>query len=181
MKHLSLLIAVIFCISNSLSVNANENIITQNLIVEKNQQMEDTLQKRDPKATITFLHNNICDNATFNIQVNNPTLDVSQANQSFQMNKVDYINSFITGMHYVDQYDVSIETTNINISSDKKTATVIEVMTEEGVILNAQNLNNPGMPFLSTTTCTTTYKINAGQMQSDQAFCKTQTGAINTI
>lgn len=181
MKHLSLLIAVIFCISNSLSAHAGESIITHTLIVEKNQQMEETLKNRDPIKTIDFLHNNISEDADFNIQVNNPTAPATQNKQSFKMGKADYINSFIDGMHYVDNYNVDIQTTKIDISSDQKTATVIEIMTEEGTILNAQNLNNPGMPFLSKTTCTTLYKIESGKMQSNQAFCKTQTGKINTI
>ncbi len=181
MKHLSLLIAVIFCISNSLSVQANDNIITQTLIVEQNEKMEELLQKRDPKETINFLHSNISENAEFNIQVNNPMAQTTQTKQSFKMSKADYINSFITGMHYVDKYDVDIKTSDIQISKDQKTATVIEVMIEEGTILNAQNLSNPGLPFLSTTTCTKIYKIEAGKMQSNQAFCKTQTGEINTI
>jgi len=92
MKHLSLLIAVIFCISNSLSAHAGESVITHTLIVEKNQQMEETLKKRDPIETIDFLHNNISEDADFNIQVNNPTAPAAQDKQSFKMSKADYIN-----------------------------------------------------------------------------------------
>lgn len=181
MKHLSLLISVIFCISNSLSAHADANLITQTLIVEKNQQLEETLKKRDAIETINFLHSNISDDATFQIEVNNLTREAISANHNFQMNKKDYINSFINGMHYIDEYDVSIKTTNIDIAPNQKTAIVTEVMIEEGVILNAQNLNNPGMPFLTKTTCSTTYTINVGQMQSNKALCQTQTGEINAI
>jgi hypothetical protein len=181
MKHFFLLIAVICGFSNILSAKANESLITKTLIVEKNQQMEQLLEKRDPKETINFLHSRINDRAIFKIEVSNPTLPAQAGTRNFEMDKKDYINSFINGLHYVDQYNVTINTLDIQISPDQKSAVVSEKMTEEGVMLNAQAPQKAGIPFSSTTKCQTTYIINNGVMQSDNALCKTQTAELSAI
>lgn len=174
------LLALLIILNPSLS-DASDSVITKDLIVEKNEKMEELLTKREPRETIQFLHNHIDEQAVFNIEMNNPTMPAAQTTNQFQMNKQDYINSFITGMHYVDDYRVSIKTQSIDIAADQKTAIVHEVMLEEGTMLNAQDPLKAGLPFSSKTNCTTRYTIQNGQMKSDQASCQTSTAEINTI
>lgn len=177
----ALIIALVFILSTSFIAQASQQRITDRLILEKNQQMQSLLQQRDPRKTIDFLHSHISEEAVFQISFENSTMAKSVAQQSFQMDKKGYINSFIQGLHYVDQYNVKIDTKNIQISKNGKTATVEETIIEEGVMLDPNNILGAGIPFISKTSCKMIYGLNNGIVQSDKAECHTQTGETSTI
>ena len=177
MKQLLLSLLVVMSISGISHAQEDTDVISHMLIVEKNQEMERLLQKRDPKETIDFLHAHVKEDAVFNIELDNPTFTKETGQKSVKIDKTAYINSFIQGLHYVDDYKVKIDTKNIKISDNKKSAVVTETMTEDGVITHEKTR----IPFNSQTTCTTTYSMNEGVITSDTASCKTSTGETNTI
>lgn len=177
----ALIIALVFILSTSFIAKASQQKITDQLILEKNQQMQSLLQQRDPRKTIDFLHSHISEEAVFQVSFENTTMPKAQAQQRFQMDKTSYINSFIQGLHYVDQYNVKINTQNIQISQNGKTAVVEETIVEEGVMLDPNNLLGAGMPFISRTSCKMIYGLRNGVVQSDKAECHTQTGETSAI
>lgn len=181
MARLIIVITLIFIVSTPLIAEATQTGITKDLIVEKNAKMQSLLQKRDPQLTMNFLHSHISDNATFEISFENNTMPKEIKKNSLKMDKAAYINSFIFGQNYIDNYNVKIKTQNVEIVENGKTAIVEEIMTEEGVMLNPNNILDEGIPFLSVTTCKTTYGFKAGVVQSDKASCNTKTGELATI
>ena len=181
MARLYAVIALVFILTIPLMANARQTGITSNLIIEKNEKMQDLLKQRDPRQTMAFLHSHISHDATFNITVQNSSMPAEIQSNNLEMDKTDYINSFIKGLHYVDNYNINIETKNINIAENGQTAIAEEITIEEGVMLNPHNLLDSGIPFLSKTTCQTVYTLNDGIIQSDKASCHTETGEISTI
>lgn len=160
---------------------ASQQKITDKLILEKNQQMASLLKARDAYKTISFLHSHISEDATFQISFQNTSMPAEHQKNSMLMDKEAYINSFIQGLHYVDKYDIDIETADIEITEDGESATAKEVIVEEGVMLNPQDPLETGIPFLSTTTCHISYGLKDGLVQSEKARCHTESGEVNTI
>lgn len=175
------LIALLIMLTNPILAQASKTEITNNLIVEKNREMQTLLELRNPHKTMDFLHEHINDDARFKIKFHNPSLAPQDQKKSFVMNKADYINSFIQGLNYVDNYAVEIETKNIEISEGGKKAVAEEVIIEEGTMLNPNNLLDEGFPFLSKTTCMIEYGLYQGVLKSSKASCFTQTGEVSTI
>ncbi len=180
-RLLYVFIALLLIISTPLVAKASRSAITNDLIIEKNAEMETLLKKRNPAETMTFLHEHISDDAKFRISFQNTSMPAEMQKNSLEMGKSDYINTFIQGLAYVDKYDVTIKTGDIKISDNGKTAQAEEVMIEEGVMLNPQNLLDKGIPFLSKTTCITTYAMEKGIIKSDKAACHTESGEISAI
>jgi hypothetical protein len=168
---------MVVCVSVSLKAQASNNLDLHTLVVEKNQQMEKLLQNRDAKATINFLHNLVQENAVFDIELDNPTLTKKIGKNTIKIGKVDYINSFIQGLSYIDDYKVKINTNDIKVSADKKSVEVTETMVEHGVIKR----NKDPVSFNSKTTCVATYLVDESTLSYSKASCKTVTGATNTI
>lgn len=177
----ALIILFVFIASAPLIANASQQKITSSLILEKNKEMQALLQKRDPKQTIDFLHSHVSESAVFKVSFENTTLPKNMAQQNFEMDKAGYINSFLQGLHYVDEYNIKIDTKNIEIADNGQTAIVEESITEEGVMLNPDNVLATGIPFISNTSCKTIYTIANGVIQSDKAQCHTQTGEASAI
>ncbi|NQZ14368.1 MAG: hypothetical protein HRT94_06080 [Alphaproteobacteria bacterium] len=152
------------------------------LITEKNQTMSKLLENRGAmQDTITFLHEHISETAVFDMSMSNETMPEGAPQQSIQMSKADYINSFIQGTHFVDDYKVSIKTVDVQVSNDPTIAISKEVMTEEGVSLNPYNLREEGKPFVSTTNCTTTHKIDGDKAIAVKAECHTNTSFLTGV
>lgn len=165
----------------STPTSANSVKITDGLIEAKNDQMANILTVRNPQQTMNFLHYHISDEAVFQVSFENPFLPEGVDQKPMEMDKVSYIKTFIDGLHYVDSYKVDINTDVLQISEDGSAALVEEVMTEQGVMLNPNNLNMKGIPFVSQTTCQTYYTLNNGVVQSNKAQCKTETGKVGDI
>lgn len=152
------------------------------LITEKHQEMSDLLTNRSAmQDTVAFLHEHISETAVFNMSMSNETLPEGAPQQNIQMSKTDYINSFIQGAHFVDDYKVSIKTVDVQVSNDPTIAISKEVMTEEGVSLNPYNLREEGKPFVSTTSCTTTHKIDGDKAIALKAECHTNTSFLTGV
>lgn len=180
--HRSLFFALIILIGTSIHSNARQTPDSITLITEKNQTLSELLENRAAiQETIAFMHNHISENAVFEMSMNNETMPKDIPNQNIKMDKVDYINSFIQGAHFVDEYKVSIKTIAVEPSDDQKTAISKEIMTEEGVILNPHNLQEEGKPFISTTSCTTLHQLEGGKAISVKAQCHTDTSFLNAV
>lgn len=181
MVRLSTAIALLFILSTPFIAKASHGGITRDLIINKNEQMQILLNKRDPHKTIDFLHSHVSESAIFQISFQNTSMPPNTQKQHMEMDKTDYINSFIQGLNYVDHYGIKIETKNIQIAANGKTAIAEETIIEEGIMLDPNNLLDSGIPFLSKTTCKVLYGLDSGIVQSNKARCHTQTGEINTI
>ncbi len=172
---------LLLLLSPAFIAEASQQKITNQLIIEKNKQMANLLKARDARKTIDFLHSHVSEQAQFNMIFSNSFMPETAQGQSMTMNKESYIKSFIDGLHYVDNYNINIQTKNIEISENGKMAMSEEVMTEEGVMLNPHKAGDEGVPFLSKTTCHTLYALKGDKILAEKAECLTQTGKINAI
>jgi hypothetical protein len=175
---LSLLLLVL---SPALIAEASQQQITDQLIIDKNNQMATLLQARDARKTIDFLHSHVSEQAKFQIRFKNAFMPETSSGQNMVLNKETYIKSFIDGLHYVDNYNIEIETTSVEISDNGQMAMSEEIMIEEGIMLNPAQPLAEGVPFLSKTTCHTLYTLENDIIQSQKANCYTETGKISTI
>jgi hypothetical protein len=177
MARFFLFLTIILCTLPVLSPIASP-VDAESIIRHKNETIASLLQSGDMKQAIAYLHDHISEDATFNIRYHNPFLPAGQQN-SIVMDKKDYINSFVEGLRYVDEYNVAIRTESISESATGFTAR--EVMTEEGIMRNPQDMSQ-GIPFLSETTCQTEYSLApAGEIRSEQSACTTRVGEISAI
>ncbi|NCO02657.1 MAG: hypothetical protein GW903_00515 [Alphaproteobacteria bacterium] len=152
------------------------------LISEKNKTMSSLLEDRsNMQETITFLHQHISETATFEMSMSNTTMPKDMLQQNIKMSKADYINTFIHGTHYVDDYEVSIETIAVQPANDGKSVISQEIMTEQGVALNPNDVKEAGKAFISTTKCITTHKIEGEKAVAVDAKCHTNTSFVNDI
>jgi hypothetical protein len=179
MMNRSLIITLALILGSALQTNANPAPDSITLITEKNQTMSALLENRARmQETIAFMHEHISENAVFEMSMSNETMPKDAQGQNIQMSKADYINSFIQGAHFVDHYKVSIKTIDVQLSNDNKTAVSKEIMTEEGVSLNPNNLQEEGKPFISTTSCTTLHQLDGEKAISLKAQCHTDTSFL---
>lgn len=180
MMNRSLIFTIAIIFGSTLQTNANPAPDSITLITEKNQTMSSLLENRtNMQETIAFMHEHISENAVFDMSMSNETLPSDMPSQNIQMSKSDYINSFIQGTHFVDDYKVTIKTIDVQLANDNKTAISKEIMTEEGVSLNPLNLKEEGKPFISTTSCTTLHKLDGEKAISVKAQCHTDTSFLN--
>lgn len=177
----SLIITFALILGSTLQTNAKPAPNSITLITEKNQTMSALLENRsEMQETIAFMHEHISENAVFEMSMSNETMPADMQGQNIKMDKADYINSFIQGTHFVDQYKVSIKTVDVQPSKDNKTAISKEIMIEEGLILNPRNLQEEGKPFISTTSCTTLHQLDGEKAISVKAQCHTDTSFLTT-
>jgi hypothetical protein len=174
-------VILLVLLSPAFIAEASQQKITNQLIIEKNNQMAHLLKARDARQTIDFLHSHVSEKAEFNMIFSNAFMPETAQDQNMVMNKEAYIKSFIDGLHYVDHYNINIQTLNIQISENGKMAMSEEIMTEEGVMLNPHKANDAGVPFLSKTTCHTLYALQDNKIIAEKAECRTETGKVNTI
>lgn len=160
---------------------ANDNIITDALILKQNTQMESFIQARNPQETILFMHDHIADNAEFQISFVNTFMNNDEKPQKIMMNKADYINSYVRGLNYIEDYKIDIETKKINISEDGTYAVTEETITEEGSMLNPHQPSAKGVSFKTHTNCTKLYKLKDGIALSDKAECSSETVKIGAV
>jgi hypothetical protein len=180
MTRLLVLLSLLL-LSPAFIAEASQQKITNQLIIDKNNKMEALLKSRDARKTIDFLHSHVSEQAEFQIKFKNAFMPDTAAEQGMILDKEKYIKSFIDGLHYVDSYNVNIETKSIEISENGQIAMSEEIMTEEGVMLNPQQPSAEGIPFLSRTTCRTMYTLENDTIQSQKASCYTETGKISSI
>ncbi|MEM6812450.1 MAG: hypothetical protein AAF549_08280 [Pseudomonadota bacterium] len=173
----TLLLFVVMTINTPSFSHAGEQNI-ETLITQKNNEMEALLSKRDPRETIQFLHEQVKEGAVFNIEYRNEFMPENKAD-SIQLDKKDYINSFIQGTNLIDNYSVEITTQQVAINNNRIIAK--EITQEEGTMLDPVTLDN-GIPFVSKTTCITEYVIENNQnLKTQNGHCITETGRSNTI
>lgn len=145
--------------------------ITKKMIDEKYAQLEKALNSRDSyQETIKVLHSHISDDATFRLTVTNPTLAESSKSPVMEMNKQDYINTYIQGTHYVADYQMDIATSGFQYDPDRNKAFTLDIMTERGTMPNELN---EGKPFVSRTTCRTAHELREGQLVATASECHT--------
>ena len=150
----------------------NKAAILQSLIEEKNKTIETLLNDKARKTEAAqFLHDHISDNATFTLSVLNPA--IANTKQSFEMNKVDYINTYIQGTNFIDNYSMRIDTVKMQATENEQKAYSVEIMTERGTMIDPRTAEK-GHDFVSTTTCRTLNTLMNGQtVMTEGSECHT--------
>lgn len=168
--------------SSSDIIASSEYIVTQDMIAEKNKAMITAMNANKQEIpAVKFLHNYISDDAEFEIKVNNTTAPKSVQNQTIEMNKTEYINSYIQGTDLIDNYNFDIKTLDTKYLPEKDIFVSNEILTETGTALNPYNLSEKGRDFISKTKCSTFHRLREGKLISIGANCKTDVSYSNMI
>ncbi len=167
------LLATVFLLAISFTpAQAKEEQITD-LIAQKNLEMKKVLnQDKRTLSAINYLHKHISDDARFRLTVNNPVLPID-SKQTFEMNKEAYINTYIQGTNYIDDYEFDIDTVSVKMDLESAEAITEDILVERGEMLNPYNLEAPGKQFVSRTRCTTRHKVIDGELVSKGGSCHT--------
>lgn len=146
----------------------------ERMIKAKNSKIETLLNDRTHKAEAArFLHNHISEDATFTLSVYNPVLPSKE--QSFEMSKTDYINTYIQGTNFVQNYNVNIDTVKFEPSKGDPNKTYsTEIMTERGTAMDPRTAKK-GRDFVSRTVCRTLNSLqDDGTVISEGSQCHTE-------
>lgn len=105
---------------------------------------------------LTYMHNIIADNAQFVVKVSNPAFKTADVN-NLKLGKQDYINSFVQGTNFVDDYHVAFQT--LDMQEDGRGGAKAQILIiERGVMKDPYALNRPGQAFESRTRCETAHE-----------------------
>jgi hypothetical protein len=148
--------------------------ITQTMVEEKNAALTRLLNDRKNPAGLThYMHDHISDNARFVMTVSNPVMPQIGKDQNFELNKQDYINSYIQGPAFITGYSVKIETGNFRFDEAKGEAYSTDVIVERGTIASPRPDAKSGQDMISRTTCNTVHRMEAGKLLSAGGQCHT--------
>lgn len=147
--------------------------ITAEMVAEKYSKLEKLLNEHaEYEKLIHFLHDHISEDAVFRVTVTNPAMPQPADEQLLELGKSDYINSYIQGTHYIDRYEMNINTIDFKHTTDG--AISLEVMTERGLMADPANPSPArGRPFISRTTCRTHHKIEDKKLIATASECHT--------
>lgn len=151
----------------------NKSVVLQKLIKAKNQKIEFLLNDKSTKQqAAAYLHEHISDKAVFTLSVLNPELAAGK--QSFEMDKTGYINTYIQGTNFIDNYSVDIKTVNMQPTEDENKAYSMEIMTERGTMIDPVTAGR-GKDFISQTTCRTLHSLeNSEKVVAEGSECHTE-------
>jgi hypothetical protein len=157
--------------------------ITRDMVAAQNEAMAAALNRRDDRLqALHFLHEAISPDAHFHLTVVNPTLPQANQGQAFDMNKEDYINSYIQGTNFISGYKMEIRTIGFSFDPASGEATSVEIMTEQGTALDPRTLAAAeGKPFISTTTCKTTRRLDGDRLVAKSGDCRTEVSFAASI
>lgn len=149
--------------------------ITKDMVTSKYQKMEALLNDRSQIVrAIRFMHNHIGENARFDMTVNNPLITGAVENQAMTIDKSGYINSYVQGGNFVDQYQLDIQTVAFEFNEAANAAFSKEIYIERGVAKDPMQLfQGPGRAFVSRTTCQTRHEMKNGVLMSTGSRCHT--------
>lgn len=137
--------------------------------------MNDRQATQDAAA---FFDSYVSPDAVFEMTADNPTIE---QDIELTFGKNDYINSYIMGTNFVEDYQMDIKTVSVEISDDGKEAVSKEVITEQGVSTNPMEQNSQGQFFVSTTTCETHHALEGNKPVSTGGKCHTTTSLQDAI
>lgn len=146
--------------------------ITEKMITDKYAALEKALNDRDSYTkAIRLMHEQISDDATFRLTVTNPDSDNSGKSPVMEMNKQDYINTYIQGSHFIADYHMAIQSFGFEYDPATDEAETVDVMTESGMM--PTQFNDKGKPFVSRTTCHTRHAMRQGSLVATGSECHT--------
>lgn len=168
------LLAAVLLLSAATPALAGE-AITEQMVAAKNAELAKLLNDRqNTNGSTQYMHDHISDTAKFELSVNNPAMPQSAGDQSFQMNKQDYINSYIQGPVYISDYTIAIKTAAFAYDEATGQAQSKDVITERGTMRSPRPDLKDGKDMVSTTTCTTTHALKDGKLATTGAKCHTE-------
>lgn len=151
----------------SLPAAAGDAVVTEDMIRAEYDRMEAVLNDRgDAMKTIRFLHDRISDDAVFRLTVTNRTAQQEADRPALELNKQDYINTYVQGATFIADYQVEIQTVSFEYGQDQSEAYTKDIMTERGTMAGNR-------PFVSNTTCRTRHEIRDGKLVETAGECHT--------
>lgn len=164
-------ILTIFILSVTAQPGHAKEIITEEMVQAKYATLEKVLNDRsDYMTTIRFLHDHISDDASFSLTVTNTTDRQTAKSPIMEMNKEDYINSFLQGPRFIAHYEMEIETAGFVYDDKKNVAFTLDIMTERGQMKSELN---DGKPFISRTVCRTQHALQNDTIVATASECHT--------
>jgi hypothetical protein len=168
------LLAVALLIATATPAFAGE-AITEQMVAAKNAELAKLLNDRqNTNGSTQYMHEHIAENAKFELSVNNPAMPEAASGQSFQMNKADYINSYIQGPVYISNYNIAIKTASFAYDAATGEARSRDIITERGTLQSPRPDAKAGKDMVSTTTCETTHTLKDGKLATTGAKCHTE-------
>ena len=156
--------------------------MTQDSIAHKYQVMRESLNNRtNRQAAIAFLDSHISKDGRFIFHTHNTIAPSNEQQQKLILDKTRYIQSFIDGTNFIDNYSIAIDVHEVSIAKDGLRAISKETITERGIALNPFNILEDGKAFIAITTCTTHHILQDGKAMSDTANCRTTTSLEHLI
>lgn len=133
--------------------------------------MENVLNARQARENVAiFLHDYLQDDAVW--QLNVQALD-TRTEERFTIGKAEYIDSYLSGTDYIEDYHASLELVGLSVSEDGRSAISHERMTETGLVRASRDLTTRPRRFISTTTCKTALTLEEGAPVSHGGTCRT--------
>lgn len=175
MRIITLALAFVIITTSHVQAQADISVgIAQNF-----DRMEHALNNANqPLEKINILHDMIKDDATIKVKVNNPVLSPSENAAELTLDKEAYINSFVIGGRYVNNYNAEIQTLAVKAADNKDEAVSVITLKETGAILDPHNLEKRGKLFISTTQC---QSIHGANLQITSSNCKTDVSFVSEI
>lgn len=119
----------------------------------------------DPLVLIKFMHEHISDDAKIAVTVSNATNGINDGKSPvMELNKTDYINSYVQARPMIEQYEASVDIVDFRYDATKNKAVTVEVISERGISERA---------FNSRTKCITEHKLQNDILTSTKAVCHT--------
>lgn len=131
---------------------------------------------RDDSKVNAYLKQHIDSKARFKTSITYILPGLPPQQKDLSLNKADYIDQVKQGAGSVEHYNSEIEITGIDISKDKKRASVNTVSTETGIMQVPQEDGTiEDVPIEGTSECFQVLKIGKkGYIQMFSANCKTR-------
>jgi len=176
MLHKFTMFTLIFTLLLTLS-QPGQSAEEANVDQQEVQQKFDTLEvllsgKKDPQKAIKIFNSLITENAVFEVTSENAATPDYSVNKPVKLDKTQYINSFIQGTAFIDNYSIDIKVKSIQSEPDGKLVSKT-VMTERGELKDIRNFSAPGKPFISRTACDIEYNGRKKELQIEGATCHT--------
>jgi len=128
--------------------------------------------KKDPQKAIKVFNSLIAENAVFEVTSENAATPDFSVKTPVKLDKTQYINSFIQGTAFVDNYSIDINVKSVQTGAKGKLVSKT-VITERGELKDIRNFSAPGKPFISKTSCDIQHDETEKAMQINGATCHT--------
>lgn len=156
---------------NYASVNTLNEDIVKDFVNETTQMSSGAVDGMGLDEIRTYLDDHIYQNARFKSSMKFVIPGYPPQENTLSLDKDDYIKSIEQGADKISSYQADVEITSVKLSRDKRTATVVTVAKESGMMDIPADDGNESVPVAGTSRCNQIIilsKNNVIQMHSAQ-------------